>query len=243
MVGSDRPAPPTRGDLSGRDAQSDHSTPGCRGASFHGTFIWSHIISEGEFPGFGLPGRELPGISDTRQGGSHIATSITPGTKYPLMEDSQHHEVATFAFGCFWDIEALFRRQNGVVATRVGYTGGFVPDPTYEQVSSGATGHVEAVQLVFDPAIVSYSQLLDLLLSMVDPSCEQDDDARPIIFYHSSEQRKAAEISGDRLQYVIAKTPPVEILPAGEFWEAEECHQQYYEKCGQGYCISENYRE
>lgn len=159
------------------------------------------------------------------------------------MEDGPHHQIGTFAFGCFWDVEALFRREDGVVATRVGYTGGSVPDPTYEQVSSGATGHVEAVQVVFDPAIVSYSRLLDLFWSMVDPSGVSDDETRPVIFYHSAEQREAAEASRDRLRKVTGKTVPAEILPSEEFWQAEECHQQYYEKCGQGYCISENYRE
>ncbi len=151
--------------------------------------------------------------------------------------------MATFAAGCFWDIEALFRRQDGVVATRVGYAGGSVPDPTYEQVSSGATGHVEAVQVVFDPAIVSYSLLLDLFWSMVDPSGVADDETRPVIFYHSAEQREAAEASRARFRNATGQTAAAEILPSEEFWNAEECHQQYYEKCGQGYCISENYRE
>ncbi|HNB03917.1 MAG TPA: peptide-methionine (S)-S-oxide reductase MsrA [Methanoregulaceae archaeon] len=155
------------------------------------------------------------------------------------MEDGPRHEVATFAFGCFWDLEALFRRQDGVVATRVGYTGGSVPEPTYEQVSSGITGHVEAVQVVFDPAIVSYNRLLDLFWSMVNPSGVMDGEIRPVIFYHSAEQREAAEASRNRLRDVV----PAEILPSEEFWQAEECHQQYYEKCGQGYCISEQYRE
>jgi len=183
------------------------------------------------------------GFQDTVPTESRIATSITPGTKYPPMEDSQHHEVATFAAGCFWDVEALFRRKDGVVATRVGYTGGSVPEPTYEQVSSGTTGHVEAVQVVFDPSRVSYEELLDLFWSMVDPAREQCDSTRAVIFYHSPEQRATAEASRDKFRNETGQTAAAEILPSGEFWNAEECHQQYYEKCGRGFCISENYRE
>jgi methionine-S-sulfoxide reductase len=190
-----------------------------------------------------LPGSVLSGFQDTVPTGSRIETSFTHGTKYSLMEDSQHHEVATFAAGCFWDVEALFRRKDGVVATRVGYTGGSVPDPTYEQVSSGTTGHIEAVQVVFDPSRVSYDELLDIFWSMVDPSREQEDSTRAVIFYHSQEQRATAEASRKRFGNATGLAATAEILPSGEFWIAEECHQQYYEKCGQGYCITENYRE
>jgi methionine-S-sulfoxide reductase len=159
------------------------------------------------------------------------------------MEDSRHHEVATFAAGCFWDVEAEFRRLKGIVATRVGYTGGAVPDPTYEMVSSGTTGHVEAVQVVFDSTRISYEELLDLFWSMVDPSREKDERTRSVIFYHSQEQRAAAEASRDRFRKTTGQDAPAEILPSVEFWNAEEGHQQFYEKCGQGFCVSEDYRE
>jgi methionine-S-sulfoxide reductase len=160
-----------------------------------------------------------------------------------LMDDNHQHDVATFAAGCFWDAEALFRRADGVVATKVGFTGGSIPEPTYEQVSSGVTGHTEAVQVVFDPSCISYPDLLDIFWSLIDPLRVQDDRTRLIIFYHSPVQKEAAETSIKRHQGSSGQVAMVEILPAGEFWNAEECHQQYYEKCGQGYCTSMKYWE
>lgn len=163
------------------------------------------------------------------------------------MSDPVTFERATFAAGCFWDLEAAFRRIDGVLETVTGYTGGSVPEPTYEQVESGTTGHVEAAGLVFDPAIVSYDQLLDLFWTLHDPTRidGQGDYAgpqyRPVIFYHSEGQRIAACASRDRLAAsgLLRNRPVVtEILPAPEFWPAEDCHQQFYEKCGQGYCMS-----
>lgn len=163
------------------------------------------------------------------------------------MSDPPAFERATFAAGCFWDLEAAFRRVDGVLETVAGYTGGSVPEPSYEQVESGTTGHVEAVGLVFDPSIVSYDQLLDLFWTLHDPTRAdgQGDYAgpqyRPVIFYHSETQRAAALASRDRLAAsgLFGDRPVVtEILPATEFWRAEDCHQQFYEKCGQGYCMS-----
>lgn len=166
------------------------------------------------------------------------ATSIFSGATYATMEDSQHGEMATFAAGCFWDVEAEFRRRAGVIATRVGYTGGDVSDPTYEQVSSGDTGHVEAVQVVFDPARIPYSELLTLFWSLLDRSSGMDENQRPVIFYHSPEQEAAAEDFLKRVMRTPSVPVIVEVLPAGTFWEAEESHQHYYEKCGQGYGTS-----
>lgn len=163
------------------------------------------------------------------------------------MTDPTAYERATFAAGCFWDLEAAFCRIEGVVETVAGYTGGSVPEPAYEQVESGTTGHVEAVGLVFDPAIVSYDQLLDLFWALHDPTRAdgQGDycgpQYRPAILYHSGAQRAAALASRDRLAASgrFGNLPVVtEIVPAQQFWRAEECHQQFYEKCGQGYCMS-----
>ncbi|OPX63658.1 MULTISPECIES: peptide-methionine (S)-S-oxide reductase MsrA [unclassified Methanoregula] len=163
------------------------------------------------------------------------------------MEDSGRYEKATFAAGCFWDVEAAFRMVEGVLETVTGYTGGVVPEPAYEQVESGTTGHVEAVGIVFDPAIVSYEQLLDIFWQVHDPARNggQGDYTGPqyrsIIFYHDAGQKEAAERSRDRL---AASAPyrnrPIltEILPATTFWPAEECHQRFYEKCAQGYGTS-----
>lgn len=159
------------------------------------------------------------------------------------MDDNHQHDVATFAAGCFWDAEERFRRADGVVATKVGFTGGSIPEPTYEQVSSGITGHAEAVRVIFDPSRISYPDLIDIFWSLIDPLREEGDRTQLIIFYHSPSQKEAAEASRGSHQESTGKAAKVEILPAGEFWNAEEYHQQYYEKCGQGYCTSMKYWE
>lgn len=171
-----------------------------------------------------------------RQG--HTGTSIFSGATYAIMEDSLHGEVATFAAGCFWDLEAEFRRRESVIATRVGYTGGDVPDPTYEQVSSGNTGHVEAVQVIFNPARISYADLLDVFWNLV-PVSQEKGTPRPVIFYHSPEQRVLAESFNRSVSTSRGEPVPLDILPAGVFWPAEECHQQYYEKCARGYSTTQ----
>ncbi|OPY39297.1 MAG: methionine sulfoxide reductase A [Methanoregula sp. PtaU1.Bin051] len=154
---------------------------------------------------------------------------------------------ATFAAGCFWGVEAAFRHVPGVIGTVAGYTGGSKPDPTYEQVCSGITGHAEAVEITFDPKVVSYEQLLDIFWKSHDPTQvnRQGPDIgtnyRSAIFYHSPEQKAAAEASRDRLQKSAIyreRMIATEIVPAAEFWPAEEYHQQYYEKCGRGYCAT-----
>lgn len=163
------------------------------------------------------------------------------------MQNPSHYAKATFAAGCFWDVEAAFRRVNGVIETVAGYTGGTDPDPTYEQVESGSTGYVHAVGLVFDPAVVSFEQLLDLFWSIHDPtqSGGQGDYAGPqyrsAIFFYNNEQEQAALASRERLaasgQF---GTRPIltEIHPATKFWPAGESHQHFFEKCGQGYGVS-----
>ncbi|MEM2124652.1 MAG: peptide-methionine (S)-S-oxide reductase MsrA [Methanolinea sp.] len=161
-------------------------------------------------------------------------------------------EQATFAAGCFWGVEAAFRRVKGVVETWVGYTGGNVPDPTYEQVCSGTTGHAEAVRVVFDPRVVTYDQLLEVFWEIHDPTQKdgQGPDVgtnyRSAIFYHSDEQRAKALASRERLQNsprLKGKEIVTEILPAGTFWKAEDHHQQFYEKCGWGYAAAPKYWE
>jgi len=163
------------------------------------------------------------------------------------MDEADPYRRATFAAGCFWDAEAAFRRRDGIIATAVGFTGGQVPEPTYEQVGVGKSGHAEAVDIIFDPMIVSYDQLLDWFWEMHDPTRQgqQGDYSgsqyRSAIYFHNEEQKRAALASRDRLQRSekFRHVPVVtEILPASRFWPAEECHQQFYEKCGQGYCIS-----
>ena len=154
---------------------------------------------------------------------------------------------ATFAAGCFCDTEAAFRRIDGVIETVVGYTGGSLPGPTYEQVGTGTTGHVEAVGIVYDPGVITYDQLLEIFWTLHDPTRADGHDGysgsqyRPVIFYHDEDQRKAALVSRDRLVASgrYGDRPIVtEILPASRFWPAEECHQRFYEKCAQGFCTS-----
>jgi methionine-S-sulfoxide reductase len=164
-----------------------------------------------------------------------------------MEQDAGRYEKATFAAGCFWDVEAVFRKVTGVLETVTGYTGGSVPGPTYEQVESGTTGHAEAVGTVFDPAVVSYGQLLDIFWQCHDPAQAggQGDYTGPqyrsAIFYHSEEQKAAALKSRDRIaaseQYRTRRIL-TEILPATVFWPAEECHQRFYEKCALCYGTS-----
>ncbi|NMB79161.1 MAG: peptide-methionine (S)-S-oxide reductase MsrA [Methanomicrobiales archaeon] len=157
------------------------------------------------------------------------------------------YDRAIFAAGCFWDVEAAFRHIPGVIETVAGYTGGSVPDPSYDQVDCGETDHVFAVGVVFDPTIISYQELLERFFRIHDPAQEggQGDytgsQYRSCIFVLTGEQKDLALTIREQLN---ASEPfrnrPVltEILPAGQFWPAEESHQQFYEKCGQSYGAS-----
>ncbi len=149
-------------------------------------------------------------------------------------------ERATFAAGCFWGVEEDFRAIDGVVDALVGYTGGTTPNPTYQQVCSDRTGHAEAVEVTFDPSRVSYEQLLDAFWAMHDPTTpnRQGPDVgsqyRSAIFYHSAQQKAAAEASKAALERSGRYSAPVvtEIVPAPTFWRAEDYHQQYVSKRG-----------
>jgi peptide-methionine (S)-S-oxide reductase len=143
---------------------------------------------------------------------------------------------ATFAGGCFWCMEGPFDKVPGVVSTTSGYTGGSVKNPSYEQVSSGMTGHAESVDVVYDPAKVTYAQLLDVFWHNVDPVdgggqfCDRGNQYRTAIFYHDAEQQKLAEESKQALEASgkLKKKIVTQILPAGEFYAAEDYHQDYY---------------
>jgi len=151
---------------------------------------------------------------------------------------------ATFAAGCFWGVEAALRQQPGVTATAVGYEGGSLPNPTYEDVCTDRTGHAEVVQVEYDPAQVSYEELLQLFWQIHDPTTQdrQGPDVgrqyRSAIFYHTPEQQAAARASKERLAASGRLRRPIvtEIVPATEFWQAEEYHQRYLEKRGQASC-------
>lgn len=145
--------------------------------------------------------------------------------------------IATFAGGCFWCVEADFDKVPGVISTTSGYTGGTVPNPTYYQVSSGSTGHAEAVEVAFDPAKVSYQTLLDYFWHHHDPLakdrqfCDSGHQYRAAIFYRDEEQHRLAEESKKAVQAKFApRVVQTEIVAAGPFYKAEDYHQDYYEK-------------
>jgi peptide-methionine (S)-S-oxide reductase len=156
----------------------------------------------------------------------------------------QDSRKATFGAGCFWGVEAAFRRVTGVTGTAVGYMGGNLDNPTYRDVCTDTTGHAEVVCVVYDPSKVSYENLLDLFWSIHDPTTpnRQGPDAgtqyRSVIFYHTMDQKSMAEASKDRLNHSGKFRRPVvtEIVPAQTFWRAEEYHQRYHEKHGTTGC-------
>ena len=160
------------------------------------------------------------------------------------MEPSGKREKATFAAGCFWGVEAAFRRVPGVLETQVGYTGGHTDHPTYEQVCTDRTGHAEAVEVTYDPARVSYGDLLQVFWEIHDPTTpnRQGPDVgsqyRSAIFTYSPEQQRMAEESLAAVGRSGRFRRPVvtEIVPAQTFWRAEEYHQRYLEKHGRGAC-------
>ena len=145
---------------------------------------------------------------------------------------------ATFAGGCFWCMEPPFDKLDGVVATVSGYTGGHKANPTYEEVVTGTTGHLEALQVLYDPAKIGYDQLLDIFWQNVNPTdpggqfVDRGAQYRTAIFYHDAEQLSLAEASKARLASSGKFPAPIvtPILPAGPFYPAEEYHQDYYEK-------------
>jgi peptide-methionine (S)-S-oxide reductase len=145
-------------------------------------------------------------------------------------------ELATFGAGCFWCVEAVFENVRGVESVVSGYSGGKRPNPTYEQVSTGASGHAEACQITFNPEVVSYADLLEIFWKTHDPTTEdrQGNDVGPqyrsVIFYHSEEQRKAAEFYRKKLEEEKVYDEPIvtEIVPFEAFWQGEKYHQNYY---------------
>jgi peptide-methionine (S)-S-oxide reductase len=156
----------------------------------------------------------------------------------PAAAQAQKLAKATFGAGCFWCTEEAFDKVDGVVETVSGYMGGTVKNPTYEQVSSGATGHVEVLQVTYDPAKVSYEKLLEVFWLNHDPTvnnrqfCDSGSQYRPVIFYHDAEQKRLAEASKAKWEkekpFKQKILTPIE--PAGEFWKAEDYHQDYHLK-------------
>jgi peptide-methionine (S)-S-oxide reductase len=149
---------------------------------------------------------------------------------------------ATFGAGCFWGVEAAFRQIDGVTQTRVGYSGGTLENPTYEDVCSHTTGHAEVVEVTYDPEQVSYEQLLDVFWRKHDPTqlnrqgWDIGDNYRSVVFFHDDDQREAALRSKEREQADRSAPIVTQIEPAQTFYEAEDYHQQYLEKRGRASC-------
>ena len=160
---------------------------------------------------------------DVPKGGATLAASGETAT-------------AIFAGGCFWCTEADFEKVPGVISAVSGYTGGTVPDPTYEQVSADTTGHYEAVRVTYDPARVGYEALVDYYFRTVDPTdaggqfCDRGTSYRTAIFVAGPEQRQAAEAEKAEVDALLEEPVVTPVLPAGEFYLAEDYHQDYYKK-------------
>jgi peptide-methionine (S)-S-oxide reductase len=200
--------------------------------------LFSRRKSEMVAPEDALPGRPdaLPTAERHAVNGAPIQGPFPAGS-----------EIAYFGLGCFWGAERVFWQTPGVISTAAGYQGGITPNPTYEEVCSGATGHTEAVQVVFDPAQISYPDLLRVFWEGHDPTqgMGQGNDIgtqyRSAIYTTSEAQQAAAEASRDRYQEALAaagRSTPIttEITPAKPFYYAEDYHQQYLHKVPNGYC-------
>jgi peptide-methionine (S)-S-oxide reductase len=200
--------------------------------------LFSRRKSEMVAPEDALPGRPepLPTAERHAVNGAPIQGPFPAGS-----------EIAYFGLGCFWGAERVFWQTPGVISTAAGYQGGITPNPTYEEVCSGATGHTEAVQVVFDPVQISYPDLLKVFWEGHDPTqgMGQGNDIgtqyRSAIYTTSEAQQAAAEASRDRYQEALAaagRSTPIttEIAPAKPFYYAEDYHQQYLHKVPNGYC-------
>lgn len=183
-----------------------------------------------------LPGRDSPLVIDDTHFVNHSSLTAEP---------SQGCEKILLAMGCFWGAERLFWQLDGVVSTSVGYSGGFTPNPTYEEVCSGLTGHTEAVRVVFDPSKISLGELLAHFWEQHDPTqgMRQGNDRgtqyRSAIYVYSDEQLEVAQATQSEYQQLLAPqsgTITTEILPAGKYYYAENYHQQYLAKNPNGYC-------
>jgi peptide-methionine (S)-S-oxide reductase len=182
------------------------------------------------------------GIQEVRGDESPTGPAST-GHSEPTEEDADMAK-ATFGAGCFWGVEAAFRKTPGVTSTQVGFMGGSVENPTYKQVCYEDTGHAEVVEVTYDPEQVSYESLLKTFWDVHDPTQvnrqgpDVGDQYRTVIFYHTPEQKEAAEQSKAELEESGKYSRPIatQIEPAEEFYRAEEYHQQYLEKKGLASC-------
>ena len=200
--------------------------------------IWSRSKPEMPTAETALAGRDEPAFDIT---GVHAVNGNSMVPPWP-----EGHEVAIFAMGCFWGAERVFWQLPGVFATAVGYAGGFTNNPTYEETCTGQTGHTEAVLVVYDPSVISYRRLLEVFFTEHDPTQadRQGNDVgtqyRSAVYVTTTEQQEDADLAFDVYGKALAdagKGPiATELAPAGEFFYAEEYHQQYLHKVPNGYC-------
>ena len=161
---------------------------------------------------------------------------MAAGLQTASAETQTGKAVATFAGGCFWCMEPPFDKLDGVISTTSGYTGGHVENPTYKQVTSGRTGHTEAVQVVYDPSKITYQKLLEVFWINIDPLvkdrqfCDGGTQYRSGIFYHDAEQKDLATASGKAIQALFDEPVVTEITEFSKFYPAEDYHQDYYMK-------------
>jgi peptide-methionine (S)-S-oxide reductase len=190
----------------------------------------------------GLAGIAILGLVALSILGSRLAGAASPRsgelTRTPAPVPSDSQRIATFAGGCFWSMQKAFDGVPGVVSTTAGFAGGAKAKPSYEQVSDGGTGHAESVQLIYDPAKISYERLLDIYWHHIDPLtlnaafCDHGAQYRSIIFYQDAEQQRLAEASKQALDQSHRFSTPIvtAIQPATPFYPAEDYHQQFYKK-------------
>jgi peptide-methionine (S)-S-oxide reductase len=180
-------------------------------------------------------------LNFTRKASTDRVGRVGTGAREGLPESAER---ATFAAGCFWGVEASFREIEGVLKTTVGYTGGTSANPSYEQVCSGTTGHAEAVEVWFDPAVVSYDDLLSTFWTIHDPTSvnrqgwDFGSQYRSAIFFADAEQERQAIASRDAHQASLRKEIATQIVAAGDFHDAEDYHQRYFEKHGGAVCAT-----
>jgi peptide-methionine (S)-S-oxide reductase len=173
------------------------------------------------------------------------SNTIKNETYMDLPSNGEKTDTATFAAGCFWCVEAVYQELKGVLSVTSGYTGGKIKNPSYREVCSGMTGHAEACQIVYDPAVISFDELLEAFWAAHDPTTlnrqggDQGTQYRSAIYYHNEKQKQIAEAYKSKLNAEKAFDNPVvtEISPAGAFYKAEDYHQNYYDQNGNApYC-------
>ncbi len=217
------------------------------------TYLWLSIAALGVIGATTLSSvAKREGTAKTEKAApvvSKVKVGVDPGNvsktdDVDAAAKSRGHQLATYGGGCFWGMEQTFRKIKGVVATAVGYTGGTLANPTYTDVCTHTTGHVESVLVEFDPKVISFEKLTKAYFAYIDPTLfngqgpDMGTNYRTVVFYHSAEQAKQAEAIKKAEQKTTKEPVVVAIEPAKKFWLAEDYHQQYDEKRGVETCPS-----